>query len=244
MVAELAARAVLRKMVGHTVLIRLPAERDAPLPGSVRTALIRGRWQRRDASNRLSLDGGLDGLMGRFSYKMRRNLRYYRKRADEELGCVFFPHLSPEQTRQTLQELSRRSTFPIKISTTLNYAAELAKVDGSFACGLQDNTGRWISLITGYRDPDTSYITLQLNHADVEATSLMTVMRSHFLEHEVELGRSGVSFIGGSNPSWLRACLPEVCHELLAIRLGIQTTFMKTFGTWIQPAGLISEVYG
>ncbi len=149
-VVEIASRMLLRSLVAHTVAIRLlRCDEDGGARNEARAREVDGRWLLRDARSCISLEGGMEGLMSRLSYKMRRNLRCYRRRAEKDLSCVFIPQLSPTQSRQAVEALNDRSIHPLPATLALRYEADLRDVPGSFAMGIQDGAGNWLSFMQG-----------------------------------------------------------------------------------------------
>ncbi len=149
--------------------------------------------------------------MERLGYKMRRNLRYYRRRAQSEFGCRFLPDLTAEQRRQAVQALFDKGTYPTAAQRAWRLEAALLAVPGHFAMGLQDEHGEWLSYITGWRGAEGTYIDWQLNRDSHEGASISTVMRGYLLEHEAERQSPAIIFVGGTSPFWSRVCEPSIC---------------------------------
>ena len=99
-IVEDATRLLLKKNLAHTVIVSLlRCNQHSGL--SNMDALEKGSdlWRMREMGSCLSLEGGMEGVLSRFSYKMRRNFRYYKKMAERDYSCVFLPELSGEQSQ-------------------------------------------------------------------------------------------------------------------------------------------------
>lgn len=209
---ETAAQFLVQHAFAHTVILTVPYL--VPLstsPGWIGRGTS-ARWFPRDDPQRLSLAGGLDATMQRLSYKLRRNLRYYRRRADTEGKVHFVPELTPAQRGDAVMALSDKGRYPTALSQAKNWDQALQVIAGSFAMGLQNAQGDWVSYIVGWREPSATYIDWQLND---ERESTSTVMRSYLLEHEAERRSPALVFVGGTSPIWQRACDPAVASDLV-----------------------------
>lgn len=242
-VLEVAARLLIRGWLAHTVAIRVLQCDGSRLPDAIPAREVDGRWLQRESRSCLSLAGGMDGLMSRLSYKMRRNLGYYRRKAEQVLGCVFLPQLSPAQARQAVEALHRHTDYPLPTALALRYEAALRAAPHSFAMGLQDRAGNWLSFLAGWRAPQAIYIEWQLNMTGHAAASLSTVMRSYCLEHEIRLGTQQVIFVGGTTAAWSRACEPQICSDLLVVRNGLIGAITRSLANWWRPGGELAEMH-
>jgi len=243
-VLEIAARVLIRNLLAHTVAIRLLRCDLDGTRDEVPAQEVDGRWLLRETRSCISLEGGMEGLMSRLSYKMRRNLGYYRRRAEKELACVFIPQLSPTQSRQAVEVLHRRTDYPIPTALALRYEAALRETPNSFAMGLHDGAGNWLSFLAGWRGEDAIYVEWQLNSMGHDTASLSTVMRAYCLEHETNRGTSQVIFIGGTTTAWSRACVPQICGDLLVVRNGFVGIVTRALARWLRPSGELAEMHG
>ena len=236
-IAEMATQRLLAKGLAHTVMVTMLLEdgESWELAGIRRGA--EGSWVVGTARSRLSLAGGFDAVLSQLSYKARRNVRYYRRRAEMDLGCVFISQLSPEQSRQAIGTLHGCGRHAMTAARALNYAATVEGQEGGFAMGLQDGQGRWLSYLSGWRRPDATYFEWQLNSDDTDAVSISPVMRSCFIEHEAARGTPSVVFVGGTSPNWSRAFVPQRCGEMIALRQDPVSVLVRRVGQRLRPDG-------
>lgn len=161
---------------------------------------------------RLKLRDTFAATLSQFGPHTRRNLRYYRRRAEKELNASFHPQLTIAESDEALQQLSKCSFQPFTISL-----AEWRKMDGLlrtqpgyFAMGLRAN-GEWISYLSGMCKSRFTYVFIQMNHNGFARYSLSTVMRSHFFEHEIARGQEEINFVNGTCALFQRCCETDTC---------------------------------
>jgi hypothetical protein len=169
--------------------------------------------------HRLKLAPTFDATLGRFGPHIRRNLRYYRRRAEKELSATFHPVLTLEESDEALQHLQISSFQPFPVSLT-----QWRKMDGLlrtrpsyFAMGLRTN-GEWISYLVGMRTGKITHVLMQINHNGFARYSLSTVMRSHFFEHEIGRGQEEVKFVNGTCALFQSCCECDLCITVSAHR--------------------------
>ncbi len=168
---------------------------------------------------RLKLGDTFEAMLSHFGSHTRRNLRYYRRRAEKELEASFHPQLTVAESDEALQQLSKCSFQPFPVSP-----AEWRKMDGLlrtqpgyFAMGLRAN-GEWISYLVGVRKRKLTYVFIQMNHNGFARYSLSTVLRSYFFEHEIERGQEEVNFVNGTCALFQRWCEVDNCVTVSAHR--------------------------
>lgn len=240
---ETASRVLLRNFLAHTVVLST-LWTDGAVPGpNLPVAGVRGQWHFREVRLRLDLSGGPEAAMGRFGQKMRRNLRYYRRRAENELGCRLLPEMLPEQRRQAVEALFDKGRYPTGADRAWRLEAALQATPGHFAMGLQNAHGEWLSYITGWRGADGTHIEWQLNYDHHENASISTVMRSYLLEHELIRQSPAIIFVGETAPFWSRICEPSVCGDLLATREGVIGNLAQMLACRISPMGQVAKLH-
>jgi hypothetical protein len=169
--------------------------------------------------HRLKLSDTFDRTLSRFGPHTRRNLRYYRRRAEKELNALFRPELTPLERDEALQQLKKRvfQPFPVSLAEWRKMDELLRTQPGYFSMGLQSN-GEWISYLVGMRTGKLTHVLLQLNHNGFARYSLSTVLRSYFFEHEIALGQQEIKFVNGTCALFQRCCEPDTCVTVSARR--------------------------
>lgn len=234
-VAETAARALAERGASIS-LISLEAEmaeeeraalrlREGPVcDGTVRT---------RTVARDLMLEPTLEGTLARLGRHTRRNLRYYRRRAQTALGAEFVPAV--EMTHEEFLELSRSSTNQIPDVEAAWRFACLGASPGRMFAGVRDRNGRWLSVIAGRREARVTEVEWQMNRADLPRYSLSTVMRSFLLEHEVGLGMKQMTFKGGTPHSIRHSLLPSQSVDIGLVRRSVVGWVMRRICVLVLP---------
>jgi hypothetical protein len=181
---------------------------------------------------RLKLRDTFAATLSHFGSHTRRNLRYYRRRAEKELQTLFHPQLTVAESDEALQQLSKCSfqPFPISLVEWRKMDGLLRTQPGYFAMGLRAN-GEWISYLVGIRKRKLSYVFIQINHNGFARYSLSTVLRSYFFEHEIGRGQEEINFVNGTCSFFQRCCETDTCVTVSAHR-GL-TAFV--IFNWIAP---------
>jgi hypothetical protein len=190
-----------------------------PVPIKQQGLILRTEVSSIHREHRLKLGDTFAATLARFGSHTRRNLRYYRRRAEKELQASFNPQLTFAESDQALRELRERSFQPFEKSL-----AEWQKMDGLlrtrpgyFAMGLQANE-KWLSYLVGMRAGASTYVLLQMNHNGYARYSLSTVLRSYFFEHEISLGQEEIKFVNGTCATFQRCCESDRCVTVTARR--------------------------
>ena len=183
--------------------------------------------------HRLKLSSTFDATLARFGSHTRRNLRYYRRRAEKELPASFSPALSFAESNQALQELSQSSFQPFSKSLAewRQMDALLRTQPGYFAMGLQAQN-QWISYLVGMRNGKSTYVLLQMNHIGFARYSLSTVLRSYFFEHEIERGQEEIKFVNGTCAAFQRCCESDRCVTVSARRGAAAFVLFNWIAPW------------
>ena len=138
----------------------------------------------------------LEATLATLGKHTRRNLRYYRRRAEEKLGCVFVAQM--EMSRAEFLAVNRICSYPVPDEIAgWRYDATTGMAGGVFA-GVRAGNGDWLSLLGGRHHHDRTSVAWQMNREEMAMYSLSTVMRSYLLEHEVGRGTRKLFFDGGT----------------------------------------------
>ena len=238
---EAAATAALRLPWVHTVM--------ASVRGAGTTSTftpedphIGCAWLGREVSTDLSLEGGFEGFLSRLRPRSRRNYYYFRRRAERELGLSFVPDMQSEDAIEAVEELHGAAMYPVPRGRSRKWQAAIRQVPGSFAMGVRDPSGRWMSYLSGWRQKEGTYVEWQLNRHEMAAASLSTVMRTYFLEHEAARGVKRIVFVGGTSDALGRYCAPDGCLDLLATRTGVRGWLGQKLMLRMRPHGQVAAL--
>jgi hypothetical protein len=123
-------------------------------------------------------------------------MRYYRKRAEAELGCVFLPSVEIEEREFLKFNCECMYAVPAKVASWRYHS--LRNIETPLFMGIKDRGGRWLSMLGGRRHQGGSEILWQMNRSGLSAYSLSIVMRSYFMEHEIAHGMTKLYMEGGT----------------------------------------------
>lgn len=237
-----AAERVLAMPWVHTVLVSVRGATglDGGLPGRA----VRQTSRARPVGTHLSLDGGFEGLMSRIRPRSRRNYRYFRRRAEREIGATFLPSLQPHEAVEAVAALQGVAMHPVPYGRAMRFEAAIRSTPGYFAMGVRDGEGQWLSYLSGWRQPEGTFVEWQLNHKEFEARSLSTVMRTYLIEHEAMRGVPQIVFVGGTSLALGRYCAPERCFDILATRQGVRGFIVQHLIPRLRPQSQIALVMG
>jgi hypothetical protein len=191
---------------------------------------------------RIELPGSADDFLQALTKKSRRSLRYYRNKLDDDFQCKFVPAMSDEQTLSAIRELNSGGRYTISYEMAFRRFYALQNVEGSFNVGLQDRTGRWISVIGGWRRGRSCYIVWQLN-LDMPEYSVSNSMRYHQLEDEISKGTKYIVFVGGTSGMWSRACIEDQSESVLAFRSSPLSRLMCVLICILRPNSRMAQLY-
>ena len=219
-----------------TVMITLEGKTDTRNDAWLRSAPAppcRIAARAREVPRYLPLGETLDETLAMLGRHTRRNLRYYRRRLELEIGATFVPEVA--MRKEEFFEFNRRSTHPApEAYVAWRYNAIQQTPDAMFA-GVKSRDGRWLSLIGGRRRSRMTEIEWQMNLGRLSRYSLSTVMRSYVLEHEVQLGTTQLVFVGGTPHSMRHSFVCSDAVDVIAQRRSLNALLLRQLSRWIFP---------
>jgi hypothetical protein len=193
------------------------ASTGQPLGGSTaddKTA--RWVWRERETPDYLPLEQTFDGTLATIGTRTRRNMRYYRKRAEAELGCVFLPRV--EIGRREFLDFNRECMYAVPAKAASWRYQSLQHLETPLFMGVKDGKGRWLSLLGGRRHHNGTEILWQMNRSGLSAYSLSIVMRSYFMEHEIAHGMTKLYMEGGTAHPMRFSFVNDKVTDLVVVR--------------------------
>jgi len=176
------------------------------------------RWVTRNRSihGYLPMEPTYDATLAKIGQRTRSNLRYYRRRAEKRLGCIFLPAI--EITREELLKFNGECMYAVPATVAGWRYDSLKELSVPLLMGMRDGEGRWLSLLGGRRYGGWSEILWQMNREGYAADSLSTVMRSYFIEHEIAQGSTRL-YVEGGTPQPIRfSFVEETLIDLAVVR--------------------------
>lgn len=214
------AQLVCRILLSHGAQsILLTFRNDGPaLTEVLRNSGYALRWatREREIPGYLQLKKNVEETLALIGSRTRNHLRYYRRRAEKDLGCEFVPEA--KISREDFLELNRISSYPSTDQVAAWKYDSFRELKNPILCGLRDRDGRWLSLVGGLHASRNMEMFWQINRNDMKPYSLGTVMRSFLIEHELKRGTRRLYFEGGTSHSMSHSFVQERCTDLFVMR--------------------------
>jgi len=249
-VVSLASRALLERGA-HLILMSFRAGDAIGVGTSIRPPLMDGmdrgnvvaRWaqRKRTIPGYLPLSKTFDSTLAKIGQRTRSNLRYYRRRAVADLGCVFLSQI--EATREEVLRFNRQCMYAVPSSVAGWRYDSLKNLCEPVFMGIKDRDGQWLSMLGGRRYGDRSEILWQMNRKGHATSSLGTVMRSYYIEHEIERGSRRMYIEGGTPHPIKFSFVPEELTDVVVMRPTLKARAMHLAAQrWIEPDNELSHM--
>ena len=197
------------------------SEDDVVMPAPNRNLLGR---QTRDLLRRLPLRETFDQTLAQMGAHTRRDLRAFRRRAIKELGAVYVHRA--ELSKAEFLAMNRDSMYAVPDWVAeWRYESARSVVDGIFS-GMISGDGRWLSIIGGHKSLDAANLDWQVNLAGYGSLSLVTAMRSFFIEDQIQQGLNWLRFDGGTPHVMSSAFVLDRAYDLLFVKTSIPRKFL------------------
>jgi hypothetical protein len=191
--------------------------------------------QTREVGATIVLEKTADETLAVMGKHTRRNLRYYRRKAEAELGCIFEGDVKSLLNKAQLIELNKASTHPVSEDVLERRYSSMKALDGLFCVGVKRPDGQWISLLGGRRHHGVSEIDWQMNRGGLERYSVGTVIRAFLIEHEIEIGTSRLYFEGGTPHSMRHAFVSEKAVDIVVAKRSLFVSLLRRVAHWSPP---------
>ena len=179
---------------------------------------VSSRWanRTREIAEYLPLEKTFDATLARIGQRTRSNMRYYRRRAEKELGCVFVPFA--KITRADFLAFNQECMFAVPDAVAGWRYDALKELSQPLLMGMRDRNGRWLSLAGGRRFKAGTELLWQMNRDGLPLYSLSLVLRSYFVEHEIAAGSARFYIEGGTSHPIRHSFITERLTDLTAMR--------------------------
>jgi len=224
--AEMATRSLMDRGVFAVLISFRDGDTGAPNKGSDKSQAFGGStandktarwvWRQREMPDYLPLEQTFDGTLAKIGTRTRRNMRYYRKRAEAELGCVFLPEV--RIGKREFLDFNRECMYAVPGKVASWRYQSLENLETPLFMGIKDKGGRWLSLLGGRRHHDGTEILWQMNRSGLSPYSLSIVMRSYFMEHEIEHGMTKLYMEGGTAHPMRFSFVNDKVTDLVVVR--------------------------
>ena len=240
-VAAIAARTLLRQGAHIVSLTFSDAYRDDDEPGvpagmaeravlaEFRTLRKRAQWslEEREIPSHLPLLPTFDETLARIGQRTRSNLRYYRRRAETDLGARFVTDV--QITAEQFLAFNRECKYAVP-DDVARLRHQAAHTHPNFGLrGVVDGAGRWLSLVGVRRHNGFVEIHWQMNREDLPHCSLATVLRSMMIDDEIAHGFTRLYIEGGTPQPIGRSFVPLRIDELMVKRDSFYVRLLERF---------------
>lgn len=189
--------------------------------------------RRRPVLGYLELMPTFEESLASLGSRTRNHLRYYRRRAEKEIGCTLESPASI--SRGDFLALNRGCAYAVTDEVAGWRYDSLRSLSHPVFLGLRDRGGRWLSLTAGRRSGGRTDIFWQMNREDLPSFSLSTVMRSYLIEHEVAGGSNRLYFEGGTIHSMRNSFVPEQVIDVVTRRRSTRAYLVSKLSRHIMP---------
>ena len=176
----------------------------------------RWAWRERETADYLLLENTFEATLAKIGQRTRRNMRYYRKRAEAELGCQFVPAV--QINRREFLEFNRDCMYAVSEKVASWRYDSLKDIGTPLFMGIKDKDRRWLSLLGGRRHHAATEILWQMNRDGLSLYSLSLVMRAYFMEHEISHGMTRLYMEGGTAHPMRYSFVNDKVTDLVAMR--------------------------
>jgi hypothetical protein len=239
---HLATQALLKQWRIHGVSITM----KAPVDGCIEImgpASYFKRFIGSEVQHKLPLASTYEGMLASMGPRTRRSLAGKRQQLEKSMNVQFVAALEPDQCLKAMLELHGKST-PQRVPEF--YQARYRLLRGKsefFSMGLRLADGPWLSMVTGWRRNQVTYVDLQMNDMNYKKESLSAVMRAFLLEHEIGLKQELINFVAGSSLLLRRYCEPlEPCTDLFISKPGLRSQFLEMVASRVQSGSVYERL--
>jgi hypothetical protein len=197
--------------------------------------------QTREVGATIVLEKTADETLAAMGKHTRRNLRYYRRKAEAELGCTFEGDVKSVLNKAQLIELNAASTHPVSEVVLERRYRTMKELNGLFCVGVKTPDGQWMGLLGGRRHHGVSEIDWQMNRGGLEKYSVGTVIRAYLIEHEIEIGTSRLFFEGGTPHSMRNAFISEKAVDIVVAQRSLFVSLLRRVAHWSPPKNFLLQ---
>jgi hypothetical protein len=147
----------------------------------------------------------------------RRNLRYYRRRAEEQ-GYRFVPELSLKAYESAVASLNWRADSPElheRDQRDRRFFAYFREHSGPpVLAGLAGPDGRLVSVVAAVRAGNHLHLLSQFNDESLHDISPSLVLQGYLIEHLIPQGIASIHFVNGASAALGRFCDPVLMRTI------------------------------
>jgi hypothetical protein len=222
-----AAQALLQHWRVHGVSLAM-MEPQGHCIGLMRPSTKYRQFAGEDIQRKLHLGSTYLMTLGRMGPRTRRSLAVKRRQLETRDHVKFSPWLEPAQALEAMLMLQRKS-LPKRSAKFFEARYDLlSETPEFFSMGISTPQSKWLSIISGWRWGETTYVDLQMNDITFKKESISAVMRAFMLEHEISRKQKIIHFVGGTSLLLRRYCQLEPCTRAFFWRPCLRAFLFRT----------------
>ncbi len=189
------------------------------------------RFRGCEIQHKLYLKTTYECMLSSMGPRTRRSLAGKRQQLEKSTEVKFIAAIAPEQSLEAMLSLEDKS-MPHRPAEFLQARYRLQRANPDFfSMGLRLPDGPWLSIVTGWRRKQVTYVDLQMNDMHYKKESISAVMRAFLLEHEIARKQEVINFVGGSSLLLRRYCEPvEPNTDIFICKPGVLSMFFEWLG--------------
>jgi hypothetical protein len=181
--------------------------------------------QTRTIRRTLELESTYEATLAKMGNSTRRGLRRHSRRVEEGFDASFV--VQPEITDSEFLFLNRNSAFPVSKRIAIWRIRKARQLSNSVLLGLRAADGRWLSVVAGRRQGDLTEIDWQSNLNGLDKYSLVSAIRAHVLQYEINRGTRFLRFDNGTSHSMHLYFRKENVGDLLLVHPLLTTNIAR-----------------
>ncbi|MGI8771422.1 MAG: GNAT family N-acetyltransferase [Acidobacteriaceae bacterium] len=167
----------------------------------------------------LRLAPSYEEFLTRLGSHTRRNLRYYRRKAEAQ-GYTYVPSLSTEEYHAAIARLNGVADYPTDPQRDERDERFFEHFSHRILAGLRGPDGHFVSIIGAVRSGEHLHVLTQLNDESLRKLSISLVLRGYLIEDLIRDGFTSIHFVNGTSRMLGRFCEPLLLRTLAIDRTG------------------------
>ncbi len=239
---HLASQALLKRARIHGVSITMKASAESCTEVMGPGSQFR-RFRGTEVQHKLPLASTYEGMLAGLGPRTRRSLAGKRQQLEKSANVEFIASLEPQQALEVMLDLEAKA-MPQRASSFFHARHRLLRNNSEFfSMGLRIPGGPWLSLLSGWRLHDVTYVDLQMNDMHYKKESISAVMRAFMLEHEIANKQELINFVGGSSLLLRRYCEPiEPCTDIFIHKPGLRSSCFEMLAKRVQSGSVYERL--
>ena len=185
-----------------------------------------GQWTFNEESVKIYLPllKTVDATLARIGQRTRSNLRYYRRRCEQENGSRFLARVVP--SLEDFLAFNADSMYAVD-EKLARWRYSTLSMPQCRLCAVRSEDGRWLAMAGLRQHGDTCELDWQMNRAGMNAASLATVLRAYLIEDEIARGSTRLYIEGGTTQPIRLSFEEERVSELIVKRRSLYVSALE-----------------